>query len=437
MTYEETVQYLYASVPVFQHQGAGAYKPGLERSKALDDHLNHPHTAYQTIHVAGTNGKGSVCHLLAAILQESGYTVGLYTSPHLVDFRERIRVNGKKISKTYVVDFVERTRDFFEPLKPSFFELTSTMALDYFRFKQVDFAIIETGLGGRLDSTNIITPIISIITNVSLDHQKFLGETVKEIATEKAGIMKPGVPVIVGEVDSTDVLDVLEERADLVEAPMYWIGNQDVMQESYLMTTGEWYFSSSDYGQLFGQLSGVVQARNANVVLTTLRLLENMDVKTTATAVRKGFEHVIELTGLHGRWEQVQEKPCVICDTGHNEGAWIFLRKHLDAEMKHRGQARLHMIIGMANDKDVENILSLMPEKAFYYFTQASVERAMPVEELTGYAVLAGLSGMVCDTVEEAVKKALAEAGERDLVFIGGSTFVVADALPLFPGYDA
>ncbi|MCC8132585.1 MAG: bifunctional folylpolyglutamate synthase/dihydrofolate synthase [Tannerellaceae bacterium] len=434
MTYEETVQYLYASVPVFQHQGAGAYKPGLERSEALDNYLQNPHTAYRTIHVAGTNGKGSVCHLLAAILQACGYTVGLYTSPHLVDFRERIRVNGRKISREYVVDFVERTKPFFEPLQPSFFELTSTMALDYFRYKKVDFAIIETGLGGRLDSTNIITPILSIITNVSPDHQKFLGETLPEIATEKAGIIKPGIPVIIGEVDSEEVVEVFKERADLLEAPMYWVGDQDVLQESYLMDTGEWYFNSSDYGQLFGQLAGAVQARNADTVLCTLRLLVHMGVHIPATAVREGFEHVIELTGLHGRWEVVQQEPCVVCDTGHNEGAWVFLRRHLEAEMKRRD--RLHMIIGMANDKDVENILSLMPDQAFYYFTQASVERAMPVEQLMGYAIMQGFSGLMCDSVEEAVQKALAAAGENDLVFIGGSTFVVADALPLFPGQD-
>lgn len=287
MTYEETLHYLYTSIPVFQHSGASAYKPGLDTSKALDDHLGNPHKAYKTIHVAGTNGKGSVSHLLAAILRQAGYKVGLYTSPHLVDFRERIRVNGQMISKEYVTDFVERHRLFFEPLHPSFFELTSTLAFDYFRAEKVDIAVIETGLGGRLDSTNIITPILSVITNISLDHTQYLGDTVEKIAAEKAGIIKPGVPALIGEVDTQHVAKVFTDKARQVGTTVYLAQEAQLMEESYLMDTGEWYFNSTEYGQLFGQLGGVVQGKNAQTVLGALNLLDSAGIDIPQEADRK------------------------------------------------------------------------------------------------------------------------------------------------------
>lgn len=430
MTYEETLHYLYTSIPVFQHSGASAYKPGLDTSKALDDHLGNPHKAYKTIHVAGTNGKGSVSHLLAAILRQAGYKVGLYTSPHLVDFRERIRVNGQMISKEYVTDFVERHRLFFEPLHPSFFELTSTLAFDYFRAEKVDIAVIETGLGGRLDSTNIITPILSVITNISLDHTQYLGDTVEKIAAEKAGIIKSGVPALIGEVDTQHVAKVFTDKARQVGTTVYLAQEAQLMEESYLMDTGEWYFNSTEYGQLFGQLGGVVQGKNAQTVLGALNLLDSAGIDIPQEAVREGFEHVVELTGLMGRWQVLQEKPRVVCDTGHNVGGWEYLKLHLAQEQLIH--PHLYMVVGMVNDKDINGVLEQMPKEAYYFFTQASIARALPAEEFATRAASHGLSGMVCHSVAEAVEKALVRATEEDMIFIGGSTFIVADALPLF-----
>lgn len=431
MTYEETLHYLYTSTPVFQHSGASAYKPGLDTSIALDNYLDNPHKAYKTIHVAGTNGKGSVSHLLAAILRQSGYKVGLFTSPHLIDFRERIRVNGKKIPKEYVVDFVERHRTTFEPLHPSFFELTSTMAFDYFRAEKVDYAVIETGMGGRLDSTNIITPILSIITNISLDHTQFLGDTVEKIAFEKAGIIKPEVPALIGEIDSDEVAEVYFDAAKRNNTKVYFASEEEILKESYLMETGEWYLDTAEYGQLFGQLGGAVQFRNAQTVLGALNLLERQGVDITREAVREGFEHVVELTGLMGRWQVLQEKPKVVCDTGHNTGGWKYLQFNL--ENLKRTSRRMVMIVGMVNDKDVNGVVDMMPkENAFYIFTQASVDRAMPAAELAEIGKAHGLTGFARDNVQSAVKWALQMLDEDDAIFIGGSTFVVADALPLF-----
>lgn len=430
MTYEETLHYLYTSTPVFQHSGASAYKPGLGTSIALDNYLDNPHKAYKTIHVGGTNGKGSVSHLLAAILRQSGYKVGLFTSPHLVDFRERIRVNGKKISKEYVVDFVERHCATFEHLHPSFFELTSTLAFDYFRAEKVDFAIIEVGMGGRLDSTNIITPILSIITNISLDHTQFLGDTVEKIAYEKAGIIKPEIPALVGEVYEQSVAQIFAETAVKNNTLVYFASREELLNESYLMDTGEWYYDSVEYGQLFGELGGVAQVRNAKTVLAALNLLESMNIDIPQEAVREGFEHVVELTGLMGRWQLLQEKPRVICDTGHNTGGWQYLNMQLKEEIK-RSRHTI-MIVGMVNDKDINGVLELMPTEAIYYFTQASVERAMPAAEIAAMGLMHGLNGIIIDNVASAVERALSVANDEDTIFIGGSNFVVADALPLF-----
>lgn len=430
MTYEETLHYLYTSIPVFQNAGPSAYKPGLGTSIALDNHLSNPHKAYKTIHIAGTNGKGSVSHLLAAILQQAGYKVGLYTSPHLIDFRERIRVNGQMIPQDYVVDFVERHRTIFEPLHPSFFELTSSMAFDYFRSEKVDYAIIEVGMGGRLDSTNIITPILSIITNISLDHTQFLGDTVEKIAYEKAGIIKKGVPVVIGEADDESVSKVLATAAKKCGSPVCLAQHEGFLKESCLLESGEWQFNSSDFGQLSGELGGAAQFRNATTVLAAIYLLREAGADIHIQAVRTGFKHVVELTGLMGRWQVLQKKPKVVCDTGHNVGGWQYLNIQLEEEQKrHRD---LYMVIGAVNDKDIDGMLELMPKKAFYFFTQASVQRAMPAEDVATKAMFHGLSGIVCDTVSEAIAKALRRAGENDMIFIGGSTFVVADALPLF-----
>ena len=427
MTYKETLNYL---APAFQQVGDGAYKSGLERSIALDNLMRHPHRDYRTIHVAGTNGKGSVSHLLAAILRNAKYSVGLYTSPHMVDFCERIRVNGKKISKRYVVDFVERYIPFIEKHKPSFFEITTGLAFEYFHHKKVDFAIIEVGLGGRLDSTNIIEPILSIITNISHDHTQYLGNTLTQIAGEKAGIIKPYIPVVIGEIGSEEIKDVFMEKAKMMNSPVYFAEEEDVLVSARKSKNGEWEFLSVDYGQFHGELKGLVQKQNARTVLTALRVLEKFRVNISHDAVKNAFEHVTKLTGLTGRWQTIQQDPLIICDTGHNVGAWKSLMIDLQKEAKKHQTLRI--IVGMVSDKDIDPILTIMPKDAVYYFTQASINRALPVVQLSEKAGLYHLIGKSYVTVSEAVKDAIKDSHPKDMLFIGGSTFVVADALPLF-----
>lgn len=435
MNYEETLHYLYTSIPVFQHVGASAYKPGLETSRALDDYLENPHRAYPTIHVGGTNGKGSTSHLLAAILQLSGYKVGLYTSPHLVDFRERIRVNGEKIPQSYVVDFVEKYHRQFEPLKPSFFELTSTMAFAYFRDMHVDYAVIEVGLGGRLDSTNIITPILSVITNISKDHTQFLGNTLEEIAGEKAGIIKPGVPVVIGDVDEESVMHVFRNKAKEENAPLYASTELSPLWRCELGEDNQWHYRTKDFGVLTGELGGMVQARNASTVLTAVSVLREKGIPIPVEAIRGAFARVVELTGLMGRWQTVHISPRVVCDTGHNTGGWEFLSRQLAGEGKRC--CTLRMLVGMVNDKDIDGVLALMPKDAVYYFTQASIARALPAEEFAEKACRHGLKGNTYPNVAEALRSALQDASEEDFIFIGGSTFIVADAYPLLERGEA
>ncbi len=430
MTYEETLHYLYTSIPVFQHIGGDAYKPGLGTSIALDKYLDFPHHSYKTIHVAGTNGKGSTSHLLAAILQASGYKTGLYTSPHLVDFRERIRVNGEMISKEYVVDFIARHRPFFESLQPSFFELTSSLAFDYFRSEKVDIAIIEVGLGGRLDSTNIITPELSIITNISLDHTQYLGKTLEAIAFEKAGIIKAGVPVVIGESGNKDIERVFIEKAKQENAPIFFAEKEDVFEEEPEIAITKWQYPTRDFGLLTGELDGSAQIHNTRTVLTAVRRLTDSGIKITRDAVLQGFLYVEEMTGLMGRWQTVKESPLVICDTGHNIGAWEYLSVQL--KEKQKNHSNLRMVVGMVNDKDINGVLSLMPKDAIYYFTEASIQRAMPADLFAAMAEKHQLKGSIYPTVEKAVQAVLAEAHPEDLVFIGGSSFIVADAIPLF-----
>lgn len=430
MTYEETLEYLYKRTFAFHQIGSKAYKPGLERSITLDTEMGRPHRNYQTIHVGGTNGKGSIAHLLAAILRESKYKVGLYTSPHLLDFGERIRVNGKKIPQKYVIDFVERYKSTINLLAPSFFELTSSMAFDYFRHKKVDYAIVEVGLGGRLDSTNIITPQLSIITNISLDHTQYLGNTLAQIASEKAGIIKQNIPVIIGEAKDENIRQVFLSKAKAMNSSIRFAEEEHVLLSSRLLENDKWEYSSSDYGTFIGELKGPIQKQNTRTVLTALRTLKQLRVKITPKAVQKSFEQVSRLTGLIGRWQTLQNSPLVICDTGHNVGAWEYLSKQLkEYAEKH---ANIRMIIGMVDDKDVDSILSLMPSHGVYYFTQASVERALPANTIVGKAQKHQLTGNGYPTVTEAVEAALSDAKPDDLIFIGGSTFVVADAIPSF-----
>jgi dihydrofolate synthase/folylpolyglutamate synthase len=368
--------------------------------------------------------------MLAAVLREAKYRVGLYTSPHLVDFCERIRVNGKKIPQQYVVDFVERHRLEIESLKPSFFELTSGMAFEFFRHKKVDIAIIETGLGGRLDSTNIITPLLSIITNISKEHAQYLGDTLVRIASEKAGIIKPKVPVVIGEADDPEIREVFWDKVTAERSPIFFSEEEQRLLFIKQLKTGKWEYNSPEFGRFSSDLEGHVQRRNMQTALTALHQLKELRIKIPPKSVRNGLSRVVELTCLQGRWQTLQKNPLVICDTGHNPGAWGYLREQL--QQKATSYRCLRMIVGMTDDKDIDALLSLMPSQALYSFTQASVCRALPVETLVEKARQHGLQGTGYKTVAEAVEAVMKEAIPEDMIFIGGSTFVVADALPLF-----
>ena len=426
MTYEETVQYLYSQMPEYQRVGHTAYKEGLDNSLALDAHFKHPHRHYQTIHVAGTNGKGSTTHLLAAVLHEAGYKVGLYTSPHLIDFRERIRVNGEMISKEFVIDFVKNHRNAFEPIMPSFFELTMEMAFLYFQAMEVDVAIIETGLGGRLDSTNIISPNLCIITNIGLDHTQYLGDTLPKVAAEKAGIIKPETPVVIGEIENEEVRDVFLNKAHSENAPIVFAEEVRDNFRSEITKDG-WIVSNDNYHNLRNELGGWVQSKNARTVLAAIQELIKIGFKIPHDAVYKGFANVVELTGLMGRWQTLQHNPKIICDTGHNSHAIRYIVRQLHDER----YKTLHIVFGMVNDKDTTTILSMLPKNAFYYFTQPSIDRALDVETLWERAKEYGLHGYSYPTVELALEAAKKNADEIDLIFIGGSSFIVADALAL------
>ena len=438
MNYTKAVQYLFDSAPLFQNVGAAAYKEGLGGTLALDEYFGHPHRQYRTIHVGGTNGKGSVTHTLAAILQAQGYRVGLYTSPHLVDFRERIRVNGKMISKKRVVEFVktlsnsplkgEKKKSPFkgdlEGLSFSFFELATALAFQYFAEQKVDFAVIEVGLGGRLDCTNIITPVLSVITNISFDHVQFLGDTLPKIASEKAGIIKAGIPVVIGENINEEVKAVFQKKAEEVGAPITFA--EDRPSKSPLK--GDLFFSpfEGELERVFA-LTGLCQEKNRRTILTSVRLLREQGIEISDKAVKKGFAEVTTMTGLMGRWQTISTKPLTICDTGHNVGGMQYITKQLQ-QTPHK---RLHIVIGMVSDKDVSTVLSMLPKDAVFYFTQASVQRAMPAEELAKKAQAIGQfhNFTIYKDVGSAYQAAKANASEDDLIFIGGSTFVVADLL--------
>ncbi len=425
MTYKETIAYLYAAAPLFQQIGAGAYKEGLATTRELDAHFGHPHRLYCTVHVAGTNGKGSCAHTLAAMLRHRGYRVGLYTSPHLVDFRERIRVNGEMVPEAYVVDFVEKHRAFFEPLHPSFFELTTAMAFRYFADAGVDVAVVEVGLGGRLDCTNIITPVLSLITNISLDHTQFLGGTLAEIAGEKAGIIKPGVPVVVGEA-LPETAPVFRQKAEEAGAPLTFAEECGDLLSWSDGTDGCKHYVSRRYGELAGELAGDCQVANTRTLLCAARLLEE-PFGLTAGDVRHGFAHVCGETGLMGRWQTLSESPRMVCDTGHNPGGWQYLSRRLAAEV--RRHAKVRVVFGMAADKDVDGVMAGLPKEARYYWCRASVKRAMAEGEVARLAAAHGLTGESFATVAAAVAAAKADSAADDFIYIGGSSFVVADWL--------
>ena len=431
MTYQEALRYLYDAAPAFHLVGAAAYKPGLDNVLALMAQFGNPHTKFHSIHVAGTNGKGSTSHLIAAVLQAAGYKVGLYTSPHLVDFRERIRINGQPIPQQEVVDFVEKIRNPQSPISrinPSFFEITMALAFDYFTQQQVDIAVVEVGLGGRLDSTNIITPLLSVITNIGFDHTEFLGNTLADIAREKAGIIKPNVPCVIGETDP-------ETAPVFIEA-----AKRNGIYGEGLETTDCRIWFADQCGYLRKrrkndvkecQLKGIYQEHNqqtAYVALQVLRNYTNHPLRITPSAIANGYAHVRTLTGLRGRWETLCEKPLTICDTGHNSHGIKYVAEQLQQYQISNLQSQIHIVFGMVNDKDVDVVLKLMPKDAHYYFTQAQTHRAIPAKDL---AQLFG-SGDVFSDVSSAVRAAQKNATDKDIIFIGGSNYVVGEALTLF-----
>ena len=424
MNYQETLNYLYNSTPVFEHVGAVAYKEGLQNTLALDKHFNHPHTNFKTIHIAGTNGKGSCSHSLASILQEAGYKVGLYTSPHLVDFRERIRVNGQCISKERVVKFVEDERKFFEPLHPSFFELTTALAFKYFDEQKVDIAIIEVGLGGRLDCTNIISPILSIITNISFDHTQFLGDTLAKIAAEKAGIIKKGVPVIIGEANE-ETSPVFQSKANEVNSDIVFAEDNAIVTSSSPMADGGRRYYLSNNSTLVGELSGDYQERNMNTILCACNILKQMNIIKNDDVIAKGLTNICKNTGLLGRWQTIQNNPTVVCDTGHNVGGWNYLAPQITRQQCNQ----LRIVFGMVDDKDINSVMYLLPKNAIYYWTQAESKRAIKAERVAEIAIKHDLRGEIFDNVEVAYTKALQDSNKDDFVFVGGSSYIVADLL--------
>ncbi len=430
-SYDEVINYLYDHLPYYQRSGHAAYKDSLDNTLALDVMFGHPHLQFKSVHVAGTNGKGSVSHMLASILMEAGYRTGLYTSPHLKDFRERIRINGIKIEKKFVVEFVrtflKRNRD--KGLEPSFFELTVLMAFDYFAKNQVDISIIEVGLGGRLDSTNILKPELSVITNISLDHTTFLGDTLGKIALEKAGIIKDHVPVIIGETHPQTSI-IFNGIANEREAPVVFADRLFNTGAGLVSLDARQVFSVRNsrgvvYNQLKLDLLGHYQSKNICTVLAAVEELRSQGWNISERALRDGLEKVIENTGLLGRWQVIGANPRIICDTGHNEGGI----REVVAQIKQTPFKTLHFVIGMVSDKDIAGVLSLLPRDATYYFTKASIPRALDEQQLMKMAAFFNLKGSSYPTVGLALEAARENALAEDLIFIGGSTFVVAEVL--------
>lgn len=432
MQYEAVLEYLFEQLPYYQRKGPAAYKGNLDNTLALDKMFEHPHRKFPAIHVAGTNGKGSVSHMLAAILEKAGYKTGLYTSPHLKDFRERIRINGKMIDESCVKSFVERflSLNDIEGLEPSFFELTVIMAFEYFATEKVDVAVVETGLGGRLDSTNIIDPVLSVITNISLDHTALLGDTIGRIALEKAGIIKRNVPVVVGETHP-QTSAIFEGKARENNAPLQFA--DQILDAGYpmLSTDQKQVFMVKDssgvvYENLRLDLLGAYQSKNICTLLCSVMELQKMNWGISEQHIRNGLENVSGLTGLAGRWQTIGANPRIICDTAHNEAGI----REVVAQLRQIPHKKLHFIFGMVNDKDIAGVLALLPKDAIYYFTKASVPRALAENQLMQMASFFGLNGAAYENVQSALNDAKMYAGKDDLIFLGGSTFVVAEVIP-------
>lgn len=427
MDYNNTLEWLFQQLPMFSRTGGAAYKPGLQTSLDIDAHFGHPHNKFKSIHIGGTNGKGSTSHTIAAILQSQGYKTGLYTSPHLVDFRERIRVNGKMIPKEDVIDFVERYRNSGYKGHPSFFELTMMMAFDYFAKERVDYAVIEVGMGGRLDSTNIITPILSVITNISKDHTQFLGKTLEAIAAEKAGIIKAGVPAVVGEAEGS-IRDVFEEKASEVGTTILFAEDFRPLTSCVSSPEGGLDCKSPLCGDFHCELGGDYQKKNVNTVLAALYELRRIGVDISEESIRKGMAEICELTGLAGRWMKVSDSPLTVCDTGHNEAGIRYTMEQLDRTAKEQN-GKKHLVIGFVADKAIDDIIELLPRDATYYFTQAAIPRALPVTDLQQKFLEHGIEGNSYANTKEAAEAARQTASANDVIYIGGSTFIVADYL--------
>lgn len=426
MNYQETLNFLYTRLAVFHREGKTAYKANLDNSTELDEYFGHPHRKYLCIHVAGTNGKGSVSHMLAAILQTAGYKTGLFTSPHLEDFRERIRVNGKEIPEQEVIDFVEQNKGIIEKIEPSFFELTSSLAFKYFENQNIDIAVIETGMGGRLDSTNIIRPILSIITNIELDHMEFLGSNKALIAGEKAGIIKQNTPLVIGETD-TETEVVFRSRAEELKAPIYYADQLiDLHKENpntYSIvsnTKNEFWIKENVQIDLYGNY----QKKNLTTVLiSSFVLKEYCSINISREAIISGLRDAAKSTGLRGRWQILGNNPLIICDTGHNAHGLKYVTDQLNLLEKDK----LYIVFGVVSDKDLDSVLPLLPRNAYYFFTQADIPRAMDAETLSKKCIAEGLVGEVIKSVKRAYQQARSLAQNNDIVFIGGSTFVVAE----------
>ncbi|MCK9220041.1 MAG: bifunctional folylpolyglutamate synthase/dihydrofolate synthase [Bacteroidales bacterium] len=431
MSYQETIDYLFSQLPMYHRVGAAAYKANLDNTVALCNLLNNPHHSFKTIHVTGTNGKGSVSHMLASILQTAGFRTGLYTSPHLKDFRERIRVNGKMIVRSYVSQFVEKHHSEFEKIQPSFFEMAVGLAFQYFKDQQVDIAVIEVGLGGRLDSTNVIQPEVSVITNVSFDHMQFLGDTLQKIAMEKAGIIKPGVPVIIGETQE-EIRDLFIRQAKLLHSPIFFADqlfsiskfdlHEKIPGRSVLDVN---HNGTVCFKRLISPLAGLYQKKNIVTVLAVCELLNQSGYELSNPIIRKGIQDVIKNTKLAGRWQVLNRHPLTICDTGHNEGGLTEVLAQI-AQTPHR---KLHFVFGVVNDKYLPPILTMLPKTARYYFCKPDIPRGLEVKELASKAHAAGLTGKCYSSVKEALMAAKKEADNEDMIYIGGSTFVVAEVI--------
>jgi dihydrofolate synthase/folylpolyglutamate synthase len=419
--YQEILNYLYSALPMYQRIGPAAYKANLDNTLALCEALGNPERKFKSIHVAGTNGKGSTSHMLAAVLQAAGYRTGLYTSPHLKEFTERIRLDGKEVEQEFVVEFVDRMRSTLDRIQPSFFEMTVGMAFDYFSRQQVDIAVIEVGLGGRLDSTNVITPELSVITNISWDHMALLGNTLPKIAFEKAGIIKPGIPVVVSE-RQEEVEDVFISRAGQLGCDLMFAS--DIIQLDHQSYGYDVYQGGGVWLEgLNPGLKGRYQEKNLPGVLASVLMLMELGYEISNEAVKEGVAHTTQLTGLKGRWQVIRESPLTICDTGHNEAG---IRAVVE-QLRNTTHQRMHLVIGMVNDKDISKILNLLPKEGVYYFCQATIPRAMDARELATQAGEYGLRGLVEPDVNAALRKATAAAGPGDVVFVGGSTFVVGE----------